>query len=130
MEGETDPRVPPLDPEHPSESEAFRYAIDLFNHGYFWECHVYFEALWNAHGRQGYVADFMKGMIKLAAAGIKFKLGQRESAVGHIKRAGELFRNIESQEGKVYLGFNLHELNLKLMALNDSFQIEVHPDWE
>src|SRR5689334_15901904 len=66
--GEPEPKSEPLDLQKPQDSQFLRFSLDLYNYGYFWESHVYFEALWNAHGRQGSVADFLKGMIKLSAA--------------------------------------------------------------
>ncbi len=74
----------------PWQSEELGFALDLYHAGYFWESHVYLEAIWNAHGRKGEIAEFMKALIKLAAAGVKFELGQDEAAWGHLERALEL----------------------------------------
>lgn len=42
--------------------------IDLFNHGFYWESHEAWEAVWISAGRRGSVADFLKALIKVAAA--------------------------------------------------------------
>lgn len=128
MEGEEDPVVPPLDVHRPSDSETLRYSLDLYNHGYFWESHVYFEALWNAHKREGSVADFLKGMIKLGAAGVKLRLNQAASARGHMERASELFEDVMKKEGERFLGFNLKDLVASTRAATEP--PEVHPEWE
>lgn len=130
MEGEKDPVVPQIDEERAETSEVLRYSLDLFNHGYFWESHVYFEALWNAHERKGPVADFLKGMIKLGAAGVKMKTGQGVSARGHIERARELFQEVMKQKGEVFLGFNLKDLIQKTYESPETTEMEVHPEWE
>src|SRR5665213_1163472 len=61
----------PLNPEHPESSHEYLEAIDLFNAGYYWEAHETWEGLWIAAKREGLLADFIKGLIKLAAAGVK-----------------------------------------------------------
>lgn len=64
----------------------------LFNSGYYWEAHEVWEAEWLAAGRTGPAADLIKGLIKLAACGVKCLERNREGAVRHARRAGELIR--------------------------------------
>ena len=40
-----------------------------------------FEALWNQAGRKGFIADFLKALIKLGAAGVKARLKLKEAAL-------------------------------------------------
>ena len=68
--------------------------MDLFNHGYYWEAHEVWESLWIAASRQGVTADFLKGLIKLAAAGVKTKEGNPTGAARHTKRAVELLSSV------------------------------------
>jgi hypothetical protein len=72
---------------------AYLRGIDLFNHGYYWEAHEVWESLWHAAGRTGPVADFLKGLIKLAAAGVKTLEGSPTGSARHARRAAELFRS-------------------------------------
>lgn len=67
------------------------WAIDLFNHGYYWEAHEAWEAIWIVLGRRGAPADFIKGLIKLTAAGVKLRQRRPRGAVRHARRAAELF---------------------------------------
>lgn len=69
---------------------TFRYAVDLFNHGYYWEAHEAWESLWIAAGRRGAQADFLKGLIKLAAACVKGREGRAEGVARHARRCREL----------------------------------------
>ncbi|GEM_PF-3167816 len=72
----------------------YLFAIDLMNHQYYWEAHVYLEAIWNAHKRKGPEASFCKGLIKMSAGALKFKLNSMPSFEGHLDRAIELFESI------------------------------------
>lgn len=62
------------------ESEEFAYGVDLFNHGFYWEAHEAWEGLWRASGKAGATAEFLKGLIKLAAAAIKLREGRSAGA--------------------------------------------------
>lgn len=102
-----------LDPHAPLKSPTYLFAIDLFNHGYYWEAHEAWEELWVAAGRQGEVADFLKGLIKLAAAGVKCREGQLAGVERHARRALELFHNLQCQHpeaGFRFGGFAVEQL--------------------
>jgi predicted metal-dependent hydrolase len=108
MEG-IEVEVEALNPDKPFENEAYLYGLDLFNHGYYWESHVWWEALWNEAGRKGVLADFLKALIKLAAGGVKINLSDSPVAQGHIDRALELLNPIE-KEHSVYCGIDVTAL--------------------
>jgi hypothetical protein len=110
-----------IEPVVPSkvESERWRqcrpylYGIDLFNGGYCWESHVAWESLWMACGRTGVVADFLKGLIKLAAAGVKTLEGRPVGVKSHSGRAAELWREVVCCLGTdrdEFMGFRIREL--------------------
>jgi hypothetical protein len=101
--------VPALAPERWEENRHYLYGIDLFNAGYYWEAHEGWESLWHACGRTGRTADYLKGLIKLAAAGVKVREGRREGVVGHARAAADLFRRAGSPNER-YLGLSLGEL--------------------
>jgi hypothetical protein len=81
----------PLDDSNWSTHDVYLQAVDLFNHGYYWEAHEAWEAAWHAVGRVGPLADMLKGLIKLAAAGVKVREGRPAGIVAHTERAAELF---------------------------------------
>lgn len=124
MDGEKDPEALPIDHHHPEKNECLRFALDLYNFGYYWESHVYFEALWNAHKRVGPEADFLKGMIKLGAAKVKISIDQQVAAASHFDRACELFETVQKSEGDSFLGFDL------LRIIKDIENPEIHPHWK
>lgn len=88
----------PLIPSRWQENETYLYAVDLFNHGYYWEAHEAWESLWHLTGRQGQLADFLKGLIKLAAAGVKCLEGNSTGVERHLVRAHELLRLVEAHQ--------------------------------
>jgi hypothetical protein len=94
-----------------SESREYLYAIDLFNHGYYWEAHEVWEGLWHAAGRKGALADFLKGLIKLAAAGVKIREGRSEGASRHSQRAKALFESVRATVGtQEYCALSIDDL--------------------
>jgi uncharacterized protein len=97
MHGLVHGTAPPLDPSHSYESAVYRYATDLFNHGFYWESHEAWETLWHAAGRQGMVASWLKGLIKLAAAAVKLREGNAAGAERHARRALELLNEVRGQ---------------------------------
>lgn len=125
------PELPtPLDPERRQESRAYLYGVDLFNHGYYWEAHEVWEGLWRAAGRTGQIADFLKGLIKLAAAGVKVRQGQPRGVAGHAAGAADLFRDIARQLGgeeSIYLGLRLRDL-LAFAAQIEQLAADVRSD--
>ncbi len=88
------PKPEPLDPANWQASTEYLRGIELFNHGYYWEAHEVWESLWHAAGRTGPIADFLKALIKLAAAGVKVREGNATGVAAHARRAEQLFRQV------------------------------------
>jgi len=108
MYGEQPEEVPPPEPDGWRDCEAYLFGLDLFNYGYYWEAHEAWEAVWHAVGRRGRVADFFKGLIKLAAAGVKAREGKPQGLRRHAERAEELFLAVERARGnaaRYFFGF-------------------------
>lgn len=110
--GQTLDTPPPVDPDAWHESRAYLHAVDLFNRGYYWEAHEVWEGLWRAAGRTGTTADFLKALIKLAAAGVKVRQGQPRGVASHGAGAAALFQACAEQRGAEarYLGLRLTDL--------------------
>ena len=94
----------------------YLYGIDLFNHGYYWEAHEAWEQVWIAAGRRGVVADFLKTLIKLAAAGVKRREGIPNGQRRHARRAAQLLQQVAtaisetSNDDRRLLGLSLDAL--------------------
>jgi hypothetical protein len=109
-----------LSPEDYAASPLFRRGIQLFDAGYYWEAHEVWEILWHAAGRRGSTADILRGLIKLAAAGIKVR-ERRESGVRtHARRAAECFASARRQRGVHQLGLDLDVWIERALAIAES----------
>ena len=84
----------PVDPANWRASPEYRRGIELFDHGFYWEAHEVWESLWHAANRTGLIADFLKALIKLAAAGVKVRAGNTAGVISHARRAKQLFRQV------------------------------------
>jgi hypothetical protein len=101
----------PLDPTRWQENRAYLRGIDLFNCGYYWEAHETWEGLWHRAGRQGPMAEFLKGLIKLAAAGVKVRQGQPRGVAAHAAGAADHFRQTAEATGQVcFAGLRVADL--------------------
>jgi hypothetical protein len=101
---------PPLIPEHWRSSSAYLFAVDLFNHGFYWEAHEGWESLWLAAGRRGLVAVWLKGLIKLAAAAVKGFESNPTGVERHARRALELLAEVRGHlpaEQTMFAGMSL-----------------------
>jgi hypothetical protein len=119
---ESDPRGHSFETEHtqptrPTEAswrecDEYLWGINLFNCGYYWEAHESWEQVWHACGRQGKIADFLKGLIKLAASGVKAREGVAAGIERHARRAYELFSGIldGADADSSFMGMCLTEL--------------------
>ena len=107
------PALEVADPENWQDNTFYVRGLELFNHGYYWEAHEFFEKIWVSCGRQGITASFMKGLIQLAVAGIKIRERRPEGITLHARRGAELFREVLAllPTGQTeLLGLNLLEL--------------------
>jgi hypothetical protein len=73
-------RASALDPRAWWTCEDYRYAIDLFNHRYYWEAHEAIEGLWVAAGRDTDLGRGLQGLIQIAVGQLKWRLGQTMAA--------------------------------------------------
>lgn len=108
----TDPG-PALEPATWRDSTAYLFGFDLLNHQFYWEAHETWESLWNANGRRGTVADFLKALIKLAASGVKHREGRLAGTRTHARRAAELWRRLAGDPiaaGGHVLGLRVRDL--------------------
>jgi predicted metal-dependent hydrolase len=84
--------------------------VDLFNAGYYWEAHEAWEGCWHAVGRSGAVAALLKGLIRLAACGVKAREGRHEGVLSHAAAAERHFEQAREELGPHALGLDLSRL--------------------
>jgi uncharacterized protein len=107
-------------------SALYRRGVELFNCGYYWEAHEAWEPLWHAHGRRGVIADVLRALIKLAAAGVKVLEGRPGGVRTHALRASALFAKAREETGSYMLGLDLDEWAERAAALAGG-QLPVQP---
>jgi predicted metal-dependent hydrolase len=95
MYGVQEPEAKPLTPDGWAENQDFLYGVDLFNAGYFWEAHVFWERLW-AVETEGEIRGFLQSIIQTAAACLKARQGKIVGARKLLEKA-----RLESFEGSV-----------------------------
>jgi hypothetical protein len=96
MHGHVAERPAPLDSSDWQSSQAYLEGVDLFNHGFYWEAHEAWESLWHAAGRSGPTGTWLKGLIKLAAAGVKAREGNQVGVERHARRSLELIGELRA----------------------------------
>lgn len=94
--GQEETPISPPERQEIVSHPQFLFGVDLFNYGFYWEAHEVWEGLWHACGRRGALADFLKALIKLAAAGVKAREGKPVGVTRHAERARELFAQSEN----------------------------------
>ena len=106
------PNVRPITTHDWHSSASYLRGFRLFNAGYYWEAHEAWEALWHAEGRLGPTADLLRGLIRLAAAGVKIRERQPHGAIIHAQGAARLFEAVSEATGRTVL----HGVDLPALA--------------
>lgn len=133
MYGQARPHPQPLDPHRWFESDEYRYGVDLFNHGFYWEAHEAWESLWLAAGRRGPTAIWLKALIKLAAAVVKLREGSSIGALRHALRVQQLLAELQAtipEAAHRYCGVEVAvvaELTRQVIVVGERGPLPEHP---
>ncbi|MFM9858795.1 DUF309 domain-containing protein [Pseudoxanthobacter sp. M-2] len=68
-------------------SPAFKGGLEAFSHGYFWEAHELWEAVWMCLPPASAERHLVQGLIQLANAALKRRMGQERAAGRILERA-------------------------------------------
>ena len=98
----------PLTEDGWPSNEDYLFGFDLYNAGYFWEAHVYWEKLWALEGTGSHARALLRGLIQLAAAGLKEGEGARKL----VERSRASLR--ELPPGSVQYGVDVESLRESL----------------
>jgi len=91
-----EPAAKPVTTDGWAANEDFLYGVDLFNAGYFWEAHVFWERLWALEETESEIRRFLQAIIQTAAACLKARHGREAGASKLLEKA-----RLESFEGSV-----------------------------
>ena len=112
--GERARTLAPWRPEEWRDLEEWLWAVDLFNHGYWWESHEALEALWHAAGRTTPAARFAQSLVHLSAACLNRRRGHEEAARRQAARAVRGLRAARAM-GSVVMGVDVEALAADVM---------------
>jgi predicted metal-dependent hydrolase len=101
-----------VDAESWRESEPYLYAIDLFNHGYYWEAHEVLEALWHGAGHDSPAGRLARALIQAAAALLKLSMREHATARGLAAKAAAKLRSLPAE----CLGVSTHAFANELIT--------------
>ncbi|MFO0919515.1 MAG: DUF309 domain-containing protein [Planctomycetaceae bacterium] len=86
-----------LTPTTWAENRSYLLALDYFNFGYYWEAHEEWERLLRASGVDTATGRFLKGLVKLSAAGLKVREQSIHGVRRHAASAGEVFADVAAE---------------------------------
>ena len=107
--GKPEPDVDSFAPEAWKTCDEYLFGCDLLNQSFYWEAHEQWEAVWLSLGRSGVVADLMKGLIKIAAMGVKARQANVIGFERHKARAVQLFCAVREKHSRL-AGLELDQL--------------------
>ncbi len=80
-----------------AENRSYLMALDYFNMGFYWEAHDEWERLLRATGADTLCGLFVKGLVKMGAAGIKVREESIHGVRRHAASAGEVFADVAAE---------------------------------
>ena len=109
---ETEPILPP---QRWAEQPSYLYAVDLFNHAYWWEAHEQWEGLWHLADRDVVQHQFLYGLIQMTAAMVKWHTHHYRGVIKLSRRArNRLAATAAALPSDTYMGLDLVELTRRL----------------
>jgi hypothetical protein len=86
-----------LTPDTWAENRSYLLAIDFFNYGFYWESHEEWDRLLRSSGVDTLCGKFLKGLVKLSAAGLKVRERSIHGVRRHAASAGEVFADVAAE---------------------------------
>lgn len=87
-------------------NETYLYGVDLYNYAYWWEAHEAFESLWKKKLDDELMRHFLQGLIKMAAAFLKWYLKQQRGLDYLYDGALKHFNTVREYDS-TYMGLDL-----------------------
>ena len=78
--GQEEPELPSLNDHRWQDCSHYLYGIDLFNEGYWWECHEVLEPIWMQTPNGSAERDMVQAVIQLANARLKLRMALPRAA--------------------------------------------------
>jgi hypothetical protein len=100
-------------PQEWRRCHAYLLGVDLFNQAYFWEAHEAWEEVWLAVERRSTPGRMVQGMIQVAAALLRQRMGTADGAQRNFAKAASHFEAVEAElalmgsGNSIYMGVDL-----------------------
>ncbi len=113
--------TPALPPGALAASPAFRAGLHAFIRRYYWEAHEFWEAVWACLPPAGAERLFLRGLIQLANAGLKARMGRPAAAVKILALADAALAEAGQRHAGILMGLTRERLvALRQQAATDS----------
>lgn len=96
------------------EVPAFRYGIELYAHGYFWEAHEVWESVWLATAPNSRERHLMAALIQLTNACLKLVMQQHRAAARLLQETTDRLLDCGSETDGLLMGFDIKSLARKV----------------
>ena len=108
-----------------AESRCFQAGREAFAARYYWEAHELWEAIWMALPPQSAERVFLRGLIQLANAGLKVRMGRQQAALRILSLADaalcEAMTRCAPGRAEGLMGLTLQEVGtMRALATGDS----------
>ena len=113
-------------PEEMAQSAAFAGGLSAFAHRYYWEAHELWEAVWIRLPPASAERYLMRGLIQLANAGLKGRMGRDAAAVRILDLADGALAEAAARASTPLMGLDADRLRaLRTRAAAESDAIRV-----
>jgi len=102
-------------------SPAFAGGLAAFRAGFYWEAHEFWEGVWSALPQASAERELMRGLIQLANAGLKRRMGREAAAVRILPLSEAALREGFRRGGESVMGLDqrqVAELRARVEAEN------------
>lgn len=106
--------APVLDEHNWHDHTMYMWGVDLHNHGYPWEAHEVWEALWRVAAPGSPVRALLQGLIQSAAAVIQARTGHLAGLRTLAARAAGKFQHVTRTAGPWFLGMDVARFDRSL----------------
>lgn len=107
-----------------ADSAAFSAGLAAFGERYYWEAHEFWEPVWMALPHNSVERLFLQGLIHLANAGLKARMGKDGAAVRILKQADSALGEVSLRAAGDVFGMSGATLKgLRRQVIEDSASI-------
>jgi len=97
-------------PQEWKKNQAYLYGVDLYNHGFWWEAHEYWEAVWMTTPKLDIYGQFLQSLIQYSAALLKLygeNLQGFKKLYGEAKKRMDFCRENLAKTQRHFMGLDL-----------------------